>query len=91
MVIDELAFDAPKTKDMAGILKALKLDGISTLVATAGLDVNVYPVRRNIDSVTVSPVGELNALTVLAAAEDVGDQGGARCDQRQSQSENDQR
>src|SRR6478609_6788276 len=65
VVIDELAFKAPKTKEMAGILKALKLDGISTLVATAALDQNVYRSARNIDRVTVSPVGELNALTVL--------------------------
>src|SRR5438552_4072658 len=65
VVIDELAFKAPKTKEMAGILKALKLDGISTLVATAALDQNVYRSARNIERVTVSPVGELNALAIL--------------------------
>ena len=65
VVIDELSFSAPKTKEMAGILKALKLAGSSTLVATAGLDQNVYRSARNIDQVTVSPVEELNALAVL--------------------------
>ena len=65
VVIDELAFKEPKTKEMAGILKALKLDGISTLVATAALDQNVYRSARNIERVTVSPVGELNALAIL--------------------------
>jgi len=65
IIIDELAFKAPKTKEMAGILKALKLNGVSTLVATAALDPNVYRSARNIDRVTVSPVGELNALAVL--------------------------
>src|SRR5438477_2235785 len=65
VVIDELAFQEPRTKEMAGILKALKLDGMSTLVATAALDQNVYRSARNIDRVTVSPVGELNALAVL--------------------------
>jgi large subunit ribosomal protein L4 len=50
---------------MAAILKALKLDGVSTLVTTAALDQNVYRSARNIDKVTVSPVGELNALAVL--------------------------
>src|ERR1044071_7746151 len=65
VVIDELAFSEPKTKEMAGILKALKLSGMTTLVATAGLDQNVYRSARNIDKVTVSPVGELNALAVL--------------------------
>jgi large subunit ribosomal protein L4 len=65
IVIDELAFNAPKTKEMVGILKALKLNGTTTLVATAGLDQNVYRSARNIDQVTVSPVGELNALAIL--------------------------
>jgi len=65
VVIDELAFNEPKTKEMAGILKALKLAGTTTLVTTAGLDQNVYRSARNIDKVTVSPVAELNALAVL--------------------------
>ena len=36
VVIDELKFAAPKTKEMNGILKALKIDGMSLLLATAG-------------------------------------------------------
>jgi large subunit ribosomal protein L4 len=64
-VIDELKFDAPKTKDMAAILKALKLDGGTLLVATAEHDVNVYKSARNIDQVSVSPIAGLTALAVL--------------------------
>jgi large subunit ribosomal protein L4 len=64
-LIDDLAFDAPKTKDMAAILKALKLHGSSLLVATAEHDVNVYKSARNIDRVTVSPIAGLTALAVL--------------------------
>jgi large subunit ribosomal protein L4 len=64
-LIDELHFDAPKTKDMTAILKALKLTGSSLLVATAEHDLNVYKSARNIDQVTVSPVSGLNALNVL--------------------------
>lgn len=66
LVIDDLAFAAPKTKDMAAILRALKCDGVSLLVATAGHDVNVYKSARNIAGVSVSPVSGLNALNVLA-------------------------
>jgi large subunit ribosomal protein L4 len=66
VVIDELAFQAPKTKDMAAILRALKCDGASLLVATAAHDVNVYKSARNIEGVSVSPVAGLNALSVLA-------------------------
>ncbi len=65
VVIDELSMAAPKTKEVATILKTLGLAGASTLVTTAGLDVNVYKSARNIDKVTVSPVADLNALSVL--------------------------
>lgn len=65
LVIDDLKFGVPKTKEMAGILAALKLTGVSTLVATAGYDVNVYKSTRNIEKVEISPIGELNAYSVL--------------------------
>ena len=65
VVIDELVFTEPKSKDMAAILKVLGLAGRSTLVATATHDPNVYRSARNIDKVCVSPVAELNALSVL--------------------------
>src|SRR5215469_6853136 len=66
VVIDDLNFAAPKTKEMAGILKALKCDKTSLLVATAAYDANVYKSARNIDNVSISPVSDLNALTVLS-------------------------
>jgi large subunit ribosomal protein L4 len=65
VVIDDLAFSEPKTKEMATILKKLGLDGKSTLVTTAELDRNVFRSARNIDRVTVAPVSELNALAIL--------------------------
>jgi len=65
VVIDKLGFDAPKTAQMAGVLKALGLDGTTTLVATAAYDVSVYKSGRNIAGVDVRPVRELNALAVL--------------------------
>jgi len=65
VVIDDLAFDAPRTKDMAAILRALGCDGGSLLVTTAAYDINVLRSARNIDKVSVSHVSELNALTVL--------------------------
>jgi large subunit ribosomal protein L4 len=65
VVIDQLVFDAPRTKEMFGILKALKLSEQSTLVTTDGYDANVYKSARNIAQVTISPVAELNVLNVL--------------------------
>ena len=65
-VIDELVIDAPKTKDVAGVLKALGIDSGTTLITTDQLDRNVYKSARNISGVTVSPVSDLNALSVLS-------------------------
>lgn len=65
-LIDELAFEEPKTREMAAIIKALKLQGQSLLVAVAGYDVNVYKSIRNLSGVSVLPVADLNALSVLS-------------------------
>ena len=65
VVIDQLAFDEPRTKEMASILAALGLQGTSTLVATEKHDVNIYKSARNIVRVMTASVAELNALSVL--------------------------
>ena len=66
VVIDQLSFPEPKTREMASILRALGLDGTSTLVTTESHNVNVYRSARNIERVTISPVADLNALDVLS-------------------------
>lgn len=66
VVIDELSFAEPKTREMAAILNALGLEGTSTLVTVENYDVNVYKSARNIQRVSISPVSDLNALAVLA-------------------------
>ncbi len=65
VVIDELSFAAPKTKEFAAILKSLKIDRASLLVTTAAHDPGVYKSARNIERVEVSPVSQLNALSIL--------------------------
>jgi large subunit ribosomal protein L4 len=67
VLIDKLEFDAPKTRDMAGIIKTLGCGDCSVLVTTAGYDANVYKSGRNIDGVTVAPSKDLNAYSVLSA------------------------
>ncbi len=64
-LIDDLAFVQPKTREVASILKALKIDGQSLLVAVAGYDLNLYKSIRNLVEVSMLPVAELNALDVL--------------------------
>jgi large subunit ribosomal protein L4 len=65
LIVEQLTMDVPKTKQVSMLLKALKLEGVTTLIATAGLDEVVYKSARNIEGVTVSEVRDLNALSVL--------------------------
>ena len=60
VVVDELKFDAPKTKDFAKILGNLKIDR-SCLVAVENRDDNLYKSARNIPKILVSIVADLNA------------------------------
>jgi large subunit ribosomal protein L4 len=64
-VVNELSLDQPRTATMGALLKALSLDGTTTLIATDGGSKNVYKSARNLPGVTVSHVGEINAWTIL--------------------------
>ena len=65
VIIDELSFVEPKTKDMVSVIKHVGCDGGSLLVATAGADQKVYRSARNISGVSVAPASEINAYSVL--------------------------
>ncbi len=65
VIVDELSFPEIKTKQMAGVLKALKLSDATCLIGTVGQDANVYKSARNIPGVEISPTSQLNAYTVL--------------------------
>jgi large subunit ribosomal protein L4 len=65
VVIDDLKFATPKTKDMAAILKAVKCDGGSVLVGIAAHDTNVHRATRNIEKVEIAPVADWNAWSIL--------------------------
>jgi large subunit ribosomal protein L4 len=65
-VIQDLSLAETKTKDVADLLKALKLYGDSCLIAPARHDRSLYLSARNIERVKVSPAPELNALDLLS-------------------------
>lgn len=65
VVLDGFGLESIKTKVVAGALKALGLDGVTTLIVLDGPDNVVYMSARNIDGVSISPVRDLNALSVL--------------------------
>ena len=65
VVVDTLMVDAPQTKLIAGMLKALGLAGKTALLVTDSYQLNVYKSGRNIPGVEVSPANQLNALNLL--------------------------
>jgi large subunit ribosomal protein L4 len=69
VLIDDLNFEAPKTKDMVAVLAHLECDPqqASLLVTTAGYNRNVHRSARNIAGVCVSPAADLNAYSVLSS------------------------
>lgn len=63
-IIDELKFDAIKTKQVAVMFKALGIDR-SVLLALPGRDENLEKSARNIDRTTLTTVAQLNAWDIL--------------------------
>lgn len=65
VIVEGFGLGAPKTKAMAGVLKAVGLAGTTTLVATHGYDPVVFKSGRNIPGVQVAAAHDLNALDIL--------------------------
>jgi large subunit ribosomal protein L4 len=64
-VIERLAFRAPKTAQLAGLLGSLGLDGRKALVLTAGHNLNAYLSGRNLPTVEVMAYPEASAYDIL--------------------------
>jgi len=65
-LIDELAFEAPRTKEAVALLSALGLD--KTLVVTPELNRNVYLSARNIPGAATTYAALLNIYDVVSHA-----------------------
>ncbi|HQB27921.1 MAG TPA: 50S ribosomal protein L4 [Paludibacter sp.] len=66
-VVDQIEFDAPKTKDMIALTQNLKLADKKALIILANGNKNVYLSARNLAKVKVVTVSELNTYKVLDA------------------------
>jgi large subunit ribosomal protein L4 len=64
-LVDALSVTGPKTAPVARMLAALGVGERTVLVAPEKHDANFWKSARNIDGVSVSPVGELNAWSIL--------------------------
>lgn len=65
VIVDGLAISEPKTKAIAEILKAIGVERQSCLIATSGVDKNVYLSARNLPGAQVLPARELHTYAVL--------------------------
>jgi large subunit ribosomal protein L4 len=65
LVVEGMSFEAPKTKQLAGLLEKLGLEGKKVLVLTNGLNRNLYLSGRNLPSASVMSFADASAYDVL--------------------------
>ena len=67
IVVEDFAFDAPKTKEFVNVVKNLKIDGKKLLLLLPEINKNVYLSARNLQRTEVMLASSLNAYKVLNA------------------------
>jgi large subunit ribosomal protein L4 len=67
VVVDDLKFSSPKTKDFVGMVGKLNLTG-SMLIVSAGVDKNLTLASRNVPNVALATSDSLNTYDVLRPA-----------------------
>jgi large subunit ribosomal protein L4 len=65
MIIEDLNFEKPKTKDFSSILQNLKIDGKKTLMLLAENNDNVYKSGRNIVKMKLMRVNDASTYDLL--------------------------
>jgi large subunit ribosomal protein L4 len=67
VVVEDFNFDAPRTKDFVGMLKAFQLDNQKVLLVTPETKSNVYLSARNIQKVKYLNANSINTYDILNA------------------------
>jgi len=65
LVLDDLTFKTPKTKDFVSVLKNLKIDGDKSLFVTSEKDQNTLLSSRNLKNAKVITADKLNTYDIL--------------------------
>ena len=65
LVVEDFTFQAPKTKEMVSVLKALSLDGKKTLILVPKTDGNVFKSGRNLPRVNVLEANKASTYEIL--------------------------
>ncbi|NUQ11777.1 MAG: 50S ribosomal protein L4, partial [Gemmatimonadaceae bacterium] len=64
-IIDRFAYEAPKTRVLAGLLERLGVDGQKVLILTDGTKPNVHLSARNLPRVEVLPYADVSTYHLL--------------------------
>lgn len=67
VVLDNLSFEAPKTKNILALASALKLDDKKMLIILGSANKNVYLSARNLKQVNVLTASELSTYSIMNA------------------------
>ncbi len=67
VVVEDINFEAPKTKEFVNFTKTIKVEGKKTLVLLPEVNKNVYLSARNIQGAEVMTATSLNSYKVLNA------------------------
>ena len=65
LVLDDLSFKTPKTKDFLSVLKNLKIDGDKSLFVTSEKDQNTFLSSKNLKNAKVITADKLNTYDIL--------------------------
>lgn len=65
VIVDDLTLPEPKTKQMAGVLKSLKLNGTTCLIGLPAPNEKLHLAARNLEGVEIHPVDQFNTYTIL--------------------------
>ena len=65
VVVDDVNFEAPKTKEFINFAKNLKVDGKKVLVVLSAKNNNVYLSMRNVPDARIMTASDINAYAVL--------------------------
>jgi len=65
VVVEDFSFEAPKTKELTAVLKALSLVGKKTLLLTTKNEESIYKSGRNIPKINVREAGKASTYDIL--------------------------
>jgi len=67
IVLEDFAFEAPRTKEFVEVLKNFELENKRVLVVLNGIDKNVYLSSRNIQKTKIVKASDINTYDILNA------------------------